>query len=98
VPGYQINATHSRRCTCVLVSKVSSVDQEHGDNRQETNDGSQGYEERNGMQPSVEGDAPDKGQKEGNGESRPVAVVVDIADDERRHGRTLTRAHGGATT
>jgi hypothetical protein len=23
-----------------------------------------------------------------------MAVVVEVADDERRHGRTLTRAHG----
>jgi hypothetical protein len=97
VPGYQINATHSRRCPCVLVSKVRSVDAEHSDNRQETNYGSQGDEERNCMQPSVKGDAPDKGRKEGKGESWPVATVVEVADDERRHGTTLTRANCSAT-
>jgi hypothetical protein len=49
------------------------------------------------MQLSVEDDATDKGQKEGNGESWPMAVVVEVADDERRHGRTLTRAYGSTT-
>ena len=97
VTGYQINATHSSRFICVLISKVFSVDPEHSDNRQETNDGSKGYEDRNGTQPSVEEDASDKGKKEGNGESWPVAAVVEVANDEWRHGRTLIRALGGAT-
>ena len=47
--------------------------------------------------PSVEEDASHKGKKEGNGESWPVAAVVEVANDEWRHGRTLIRALGSAT-